>query len=937
VWKVTWVGNSGLLERDAVIASIEQMIRDVAAGGSAALYVLGEAGLGKTSVLDYARRQAGAAGLGVGFACGYPMETSLPFGLLMQALDKVGGRGLLSKHRTASSGDRAATFFRVLRWLQDQAGGPLVLAFDDVHWADADSVALLSFLCRRLDSLRLGILGTMRPWPSAAGDAAAALAHEGAAVIRQLSPLSEQAAAALLADRLGRTLPEAEQQRAFALCAGNPLLLEQLAVALARGEQVPALSSAGREAPGLAAFGQGVLLARFAGLPPAGMLFAQAAAVLGTSFLPEVAAEVAGLRDGDIDTALTALGRSGLIEQQPGSAADFLHPLFRQALYDDVAGPVRTRLHGRAFTVLHARGLDAQAAEHAVMAQLVGDPRAVAVLEQAGRAARRAGAFAAAVSHLDSAVAMAGDQAGVELLLAQGEALLVGGHPDRALLTYERLLSRSDCTGAARIQAIWMQGRALVMTGNHRRAASVLGDAADLARVTDPQTAVVVLLDAAFSALITQGPRGALAAAERASALAGSLGGGIRIRAEATLGEVLLQVGDPAGIAAVESAAPWHSEGQALSPESDPRVWGTVSSFAFGCAITERLAEADRAFTELRASAERASSPQAMAMLANGHGYSLMRMGRLPEALTAIEDALSLVELVPVVEAFAAVGSAYIQLYMGRLAESTRWCERVEAIATQRNEWNALLFLWDVRGHRCLREGNASRACDLYGQLEAMLERMGIGEPCVPPWGRHAITAYVSAGRPADAERVVAWLEQTRMPCRFPRIAAATGRALLAELAGDNVAAHENHRAALALHEQVDIPLDYAETLIGYGGFLRRSGQLAAARPVLTRAVAVAERTGARWLARLARDELKAAGGQRRRRSPGGLTAQEQRVARLAAAGASNAEVARQLYLSVSTVETHLEHIYAKLGIHSRYELIARAGELGAEQPPAKS
>ena len=136
---------------------------------------------------------------------------------------------------------------------------------------------------------------------------------------------------------------------------------------------------------------------------------------------------MAGLEGGDVDMALEWLGRTGLIEQPAGSDADFVHPLFRQALYDDLAGPVRTRLHARAFTVLHARGMDAQAAEQAVRAQLAGDPEAVAVLERAGHAARRAGALATAVTRFDAAVAMAGAGPALGLLLAQAEALLTGG------------------------------------------------------------------------------------------------------------------------------------------------------------------------------------------------------------------------------------------------------------------------------------------------------------------------------------------------------------------------------------------------------------------------------------------------------------------------------------------------------------------------------
>jgi predicted ATPase len=398
----------GLLERDDVIASLDRLLDGVATGRSGALFVLGEAGLGKTSLIDRACRLAAEAGLTVGLGRGHPMETSLPFGMLAQGLDGVGGRGLLGEDllELALAGDRAARFYGVLRWLQDRTGSRILLAFDDMQWADADSLALISFICRRSDSLALGLIACMRPWPTEAREAVAGVVHEGRGTLQLLAPLSEPAAASLLESRLGRSLPADIKRRAFSLCAGNPLLLGQLAVAIGKGEDLPTATG-----PARAAFGQGVLLARFAGLPAAGMRCAQAASVLGTSFLPEIAAQVAGLDGGEIDTALESLGRTGLIDQSPGAEADFVHPLFRQALYDDLAGPVKTRMHARAFTVLRAHGMETQAAEHAIQARMVGDLEAVSVLERAGRASRRAGAMATAVARFDAAVAMAGDWA----------------------------------------------------------------------------------------------------------------------------------------------------------------------------------------------------------------------------------------------------------------------------------------------------------------------------------------------------------------------------------------------------------------------------------------------------------------------------------------------------------------------------------------------
>ena len=183
------------------------------------------------------------------------------------------------------------------------------------------------------------------------------------------------------------------------------------------------------------------------------------------------------------------------------------------------------------------------------------------------------------------------------------------------------------------------------------------------------------------------------------------------------------------------------------------------------------------------------------------------------------------------------------------------------------------------------------------------------------------------AGQVADAERVLAWLDDSarRLPCRYPRIAAAVGRGQLAELRGDRPTALARYEDALALHRQADLPLEQAETLLEFGGFLRRYGQPTRARRVLAQAIEVAQGAQAGWLAGLAATELRVAGGRRRRPAPSELTAQESRVAALAATGATNPEIARQLSVSPRTIETHLQRVYAKLGIRSRHGLIASA------------
>jgi DNA-binding NarL/FixJ family response regulator len=150
----------------------------------------------------------------------------------------------------------------------------------------------------------------------------------------------------------------------------------------------------------------------------------------------------------------------------------------------------------------------------------------------------------------------------------------------------------------------------------------------------------------------------------------------------------------------------------------------------------------------------------------------------------------------------------------------------------------------------------------------------------------------------------------------------ASGRAALAERQGDLGAAEEGFARAVSLHHQSS-PVFRAELLIDQGAFLVRQREPARARPVLAEALRLAETCAAAWHAEQARVLWRRAGGRARATPTGALTPQEQAVADLARAGRTNKEIAAQLYLSVNTVETHLAHVFRKLGISRRWQLIA--------------
>ena len=909
--------DSPLWERGAVSEVVAELLTSAASGRGEVLFVEGEAGLGKTSILESARRLA-EPDLRVGLGQGDEMETSIPFGILDQALAALGGPSLATGPHAVAA--RPEQLYRLLRWLESIEQGVLFL-LDDVHWADSDSLELVSLLCRRIGSLPVAIIATMRPWPEEARELASILAGAGVGRLARLRPLSREGSAAMLAQRSRRPVSSAAAAKAWELCAGNPLLLEQVALAIARGsidadaaESWPALEP------------NGLLLSRFAGLSKAALRCARAASVLGVRFRLDVAAEVAALADIEADQTVEALCRSGLVEQTSPGAVRFVHPLFAQALYDDLPGPMRARLHTRSFEVLTRRGLHAEAAEHAQRAGLRDGPEVIAALERAGRAALDVGALETAAAQLTTAVGLAGQQAATPLLLAQAEALLGAGDPIAASLAYERVLSRRGTDTAVRAVALRMRGRALYASGDHVTAAACFTDAAELLLAHDPLAAAEALVDQALSMHIVLGPHGCLPLARRAIALAAAGSNhALRLRADAALGYLSVLAGDPAGLEATATAA----RAVLANPRpdlTDPAwTWGLSSIHAHAAKHLERFDDAAQGFRSVRVAAERLGAAEALTMSLIGEAEVTARSGRLTEALKLSDRADDLTELVPLGATYNAVVRFFVLMHLDRPVEADDCCRQLEALLDERDEGINRIWLLHLHGIRHLGLGRPEAASQLYLRAERLAEQLGIGEPCVVPWAGRAAIAHARAGHDNAAARVLTWLDCSaeRLPCRYPRVAAAFGRAELAMRHSDHQASEGHYRDALALHDNAELSLERTSTLLAYGDLLRQRGRATQARKILAEALELAEATGAPALARYAREALSATGGRRRRRTPDGhLTPQELRIARLVRTGTSRRDIAERLTLSEATVRTHLERIYAKLHIHSARELM---------------
>jgi predicted Zn-dependent protease len=140
--------------------------------------------------------------------------------------------------------------------------------------------------------------------------------------------------------------------------------------------------------------------------------------------------------------------------------------------------------------------LEAEAVEHALRADLIGDQAAIAVVERAGGAAMAAGALGTAAEHLRAAVRLAGDRAAPALALALGEALVVGGRPAEAIAVYERLRIRDDLDTTDRVQTLRMLGRAVFLTAGQDQATEPFAQAAALAETCGETTLAALLIGA---------------------------------------------------------------------------------------------------------------------------------------------------------------------------------------------------------------------------------------------------------------------------------------------------------------------------------------------------------------------------------------------------------------------------------------------------------
>jgi DNA-binding CsgD family transcriptional regulator len=276
---------------------------------------------------------------------------------------------------------------------------------------------------------------------------------------------------------------------------------------------------------------------------------------------------------------------------------------------------------------------------------------------------------------------------------------------------------------------------------------------------------------------------------------------------------------------------------------------------------------------------------------------------------------------------------AHVEADIGLVDQARATAERGLACARQIGDEIFTVFNLAALGAVEVGLANNEEAARHLRDVPARLLSMGHRAPGpTDPWP-NAIEALIAVG---ELERARAYLEHYELHAQLAPSGRAFGgaarsRALLAAAEGDLEAASSAIERSLAQLEDARFPLELARTLLAAGSIARQATHKRASRDALLRALAIFEELPAPVWAEKARAELRRISG--RRPADEELSESERRVAALASDGKSNKEIAAALYVSVRTVETHLTHIYRKLGVRSRTELAARSSAKPADAP----
>ncbi|WP_154795547.1 helix-turn-helix transcriptional regulator [Occultella kanbiaonis] len=904
-----------LLGRAAEQETVSRLLASARLGSGGVLTIIGEPGVGKTSLLTEALAGVPPGDVRVLRVTPAEAEGNLPFAALhalvlpaLPLLDDIpapqaAALGTALSLRHGGGPDRfaigAATLSLLSRYADD---GPVVVVLDDVQWADQPSVDAVAFAARRVrnDPIAILIAGRSAEVPEPV---------RGLPTI-ELGGLSPEAAAQLLEEAFGSSDRRRDSDGLYRSTGGNPLALLELAGEPNAGDD----GGAGlpRTLPDRL---QRTFARRLEALTPDERTVAMVAAMAGDDLrLTRAACGRLGVDPAGLDGAAGA----GLLAVDGGHVT-FRHPLLRAAAYGSARPDLRRRAHLALADEL--AGVDADRhAWHLAAATTQLDESVAALLAELGRRAGVRTAFTVASTAFERAARLSPDPGDShDRLIAAAHAAWAGGQRVRALALLDEVEPPS---GPATATGTELRATIAVRSGSAREGLGLLERAADLA---DPDQRVLILAQA-WHACMYLADTGAmrridarLAAAlpfatdpvARAVGLAASGTAGVLLGRDSTvlLRDAVSQLADHVDPLAHPAALPWlllaplflrdadgGGELRTLVDRVRARVGvGALPNLLFHVARDQATTNAwDRAaanYDEAARLARETGQGGELAMSLAGLACLEARSGRATQCREHAADALARCQ-----ERSIRFGEIWCELAVGELA---------------------------------LSEGRSAEAVQRLGAVAARLDEDEVGDPDLHP-GPDLVDALLRTGDAgAAAERAGAFAAAATVNGR-PWTLARADRALGLIAAEDDFEAH--FASALAHHRHTRDEFETARTHLAYGMRLRRAGRRVDARASLRAALASFDELGARIWAANTRTELEATGEHvppREAAGPGALTPQELQVCLLLAEGRTTREAAAALFLSPKTIEYHLRKAYTKLAIHSRDELATALRDAG--------
>jgi len=904
-----------LLGRAEEQARAFEVIRQACEEGlSSVVVVRGEAGIGKTALIESAVRSA--PDLVVARVVGFEAEVELGFAGLQRLLAPwSSGLAHLPKPQRAALaaafgevGDTAPDRFLVglaaLTLLAEAASdhGALICVVDDAQWLDQASLEVLAFVGRRLYAESIVLLFGVRDVP----EPPASLA--GFAELR-LSGLDERAAGELLAALGASFLDEGAVKRIVNESGGNPLAIVELVKALpaeqlAVGGLLPDVLPVDRQL-------ERHFLRQVTRLPQGTqkLLLLAAADATGDTALLWRAASALGLDFGDGDAAEAA----NLLLLRP--SVTFRHPLIRSVVYSAATPAERRQVHAALAGATDPRRDPDRRAWHRAAATSQPDEEVAADLEQSAGRARSNGSYAAETRFLSLAAELSPDGAdrGRRRLAAAQATFKAGGRKQaRALLAQalpeleEPILHAQALRLDAALQVEAVPGE---VPANLLKAARALKP---LDRQLTKETLIEALAATLISSQLTQGTSQFEIAREALASVAG--------KGERTITDLMLDTFGTRMTAGFEKSVPLLREATDALLHHDLSALGLLRWSVLGTNLACDLWDID-ALRDLQHHMERSDRQRGdlnhlRATLGGSAQYD-MWVGNLALA-EALHDEASQIAVALGEFPEGDVLNVSVYAWQGR-EERTR-----EIVALATSQIFQAVGAGVVVNLALAALATLEISLGRYRQAVAPAKRLFDDDQL--PFGNNTLPLAVEAAvRSGEHELAIEALD--RLATRAEAAGSPWGLGLLSRcraLASEGADAEEWYRDAITRLDQTPVATDIAWSHLVFGEWLRRQNRRVDARESLRVAFNMFSSMGAETFARRAAIELRATGEHARKRSGGGrnsLTPQEEQIARLAAEHATNSEIAAQLFISANTVDYHLRKVFRKLDLTSRRQL----------------